>query len=642
MNKGYDPLAWHQYLEAPDDLPDGSAGRPVLGRRAFVQGSLATFLAGSVAPALCRESSLPMGFASVSAELDEAFDGIRVPPDYDVQVLLAWGDPVVAGAPAWRPDAGNDWREQLLQAGQNHDGMHFFPFAERPNEHGLLVINHEYINPTLHPEGFSIREDEQGRRYRPKSQVRKEQAAHGVSIVEIERRDGAWQRVAESRYNRRLSGLTPMALTGPAAGHPSLRTPEDPKGRRVIGTLNNCAMGVTPWGTYLVCEENWKHYFVNRDTDDYRNRPSHHRYGVTQGEHSHYYAWESVDERYNATPSDDGKPDFVNEPHRFGWVVEVDPFAPDSTPKKRTAMGRLIRECATLSLAPDGRMAFYSGDDTVGEYVYKFVPEARWQSKKDQETDDILDNGTLYVARYNDDGSGEWLPLVHGRGGLTEENGFPDQASVLINARSAADFLGATSMDRPEWVAVHPESREVYVSLTKNPERGTDKHPLNAANPRRQNRYGHILRWRENNGDPGATSFRWDIFTLAGLPSDSKGPEHLHGTVNGDLFACPDGLVFDPQGRLWIATDFDDEEAIYRAMGTNQLLCADPVSREVRRFLVGPAGCEVTGACFSPDNTTLWVNIQHPGGSFPAGDGKTRPRSATLVVRRGDGKPVGS
>ncbi|MGM0564969.1 MAG: PhoX family protein [Pseudomonadota bacterium] len=629
---------FHQSIESCDDHPDNPRHQSGFdpGRRQFVVSSLALALAGCFGRVNCSQSP-SFGFGCVAVQSDPFFDSVTVPYGYTAKPLLSWGDQVMPGAPAWHDDASNSWQEQLLQAGQNHDGMHFFPFPEAPNHSGLLVLNHEYINPTLHPNGFTETTDAAGRRQRPLEEVRKEQAAHGLSIIEL-RRDGLgqWQ-TRPGRYSRRITALTPMQISGPAAGHPGMMTEDDPSGLEVLGTINNCAMGFTPWGTYLTCEENWKHYFVNRNAGDYDQRTSHYRYGVTQGQSSQYFAWESVDERFNATPLN-GRPHqgFVNEPSRFGWVVEIDPFDPDSTPVKRTAMGRLIRECATLSIADNGTMAFYSGDDTRGEYIYKFVPESRWNGGDASQNRDTLDHGTLYVARFNDDGSGEWLPLVHDENGLNAGNGFADQATVLINARAAADHMGATTMDRPEWVACHRGHPWVYAALTKNMERGSDEdQPVNAANPRAMNRYGHIIRWREANEDPAATHFEWELFALAGETSRNFQNEPV------DTFACPDTLAFGPNGKLWIGTDFNDESANYQAMGTNQLLCADPDTGDIQRFLVGPWGAEITGATFSPDGTTMWVNVQHPGGHYPGNSGE-RPRSTTLTIQKNDGGMIGS
>ncbi|MCX4195944.1 DUF839 domain-containing protein [Methylobacterium organophilum] len=271
----------------------------------------------------------------------------------------------------------------------------------------------------------------------------------------------------------------------------------------------------------------------------------------------------------------------------------------------------------------------------------RYVPGADAANRR------LLDEGTLYVARFDADGSGQWLALVHGEHGLTAENGFPSQAEVLLNARAAADRAGATPMDRPEWVAVHPDTREVYVTLTNNDGRGS-KQPLDKANPRPNNLHGQILRWQEEGGDPAATRFQWEVFLLAGERRGARDAQgrpvaaNLIGTIDGDCFSSPDGLAFDRNGRLWIETDFDDDESVMQAMGTNQLLCADPKTREVRRFLVGPRGCEITGITWSPDYRAMWINVQHPGLSFPASDGQSRPRSSTVLITKDDGGVIGS
>lgn len=650
---------FHDRLAAFDDRsinPSGNvpmnelidASRRRLLKKSLVLGALAFLGGGLYAPRRLYAADAPthsalLGFVGVPVQQDPQFDEVVVAKGYTARPFFSWGDPVVAGSPAWKGDASEDWKAQELQAGDNHDGMHYFPFPEAPDSHGLLVINHEYINPTLHTKGQTFEDRPDGTRGRPEGEVRKEIAAHGLSVIEVKKdASGHWQRVEGSSYNRRITGSSPLDLSGPLAGHELLRTASDPDAKQVLGTLNNCSMGVTPWGTYLACEENWHQYFVNRDKEDFARRTSHKRYGLSNGKFSNYYAWEAVDARFDATPkADQPHGGHVNEPNRFGWIVEIDPYDPSSTPKKRTAVGRFCRECSTLSLGADNRMAFYYGDDTKGEYIYKFVPAGKYDPDDRAANRDLLDEGTLYVAQFSDDGSGRWLPLVHGQDGLTAENGFASQAEVLVNARAAADKLGATPMDRPEWVAVQPGSRTVYVSLTNNDARGK-KQPVNAANPRKENLHGQILRWDEAGGDPAATSFQWEIFLLAGEPKGSGAPENLVGTINGDIFSSPDGLYFDTAGRLWIETDYDDAEQPMHAMGCNQLLCADPHSREVRRFLVGPRGCELTGITQTPDGRTLWVNIQHPGISFPASDGKSIPRSTTLVITKDDGGVIGT
>ena len=648
-----DHQQFHASLEAHDDIAINlSANAPLASllnpaRRNLLKGGLSLaalgFFSGGIG-ACSRASASPLlGFKSVAVQVYAQFDRVLVAEGYRAVPFFSWGDPVEAGAPQWNPDASDDWQAQLKQAGDNHDGMEFFPF-EGESQRGLLVMNHEYVNPPLHPSGIIDQS-----KPRPLAEVRKEQAAHGVSVIEVKQgSDGQWQRVMDSPYNRRISMLTAMRIAGPLAGHELMKTASDPSGLEVFGTLNNCATGITPWGTFLTCEENWHNYFINRDQADYATRVSHKRYGLAQEGTSKNYAWESADPRFDATPyADQLHGGHVHEPHRFGWVVEIDPFDPKAQPVKRTAFGRFGRECAALSLADDGRMAYYSGDDAKGEYVYKFVPAGRFDAANPRANRDLLDSGTLYVARFDADGSGQWLALVHGQNGLSAENGFASQSEVLLNARAAADRVGATPMDRPEWAAVHPQTREVYVALTNNDGRG-DKQAVDKANPRAHNLHGQILRFNEQGGEPTATAFTWELFLLAGETKGSKDKDgqavaaNLTGTINGDIFSSPDGLTFDSQGRLWIQTDYDDLEAPMQAMGCNQLLCADPRTREVRRFLVGPRGCEITGLAWSPDGKAMWANIQHPGISFPASDGKTRPRSTTVLITKQDGGVIGS
>src|SRR5690554_5633794 len=427
---------YHTDLAAVDDRrlnPSQAADLDTIinrSRRQVLKGGLALAAIGLFGGGLlgCQRSpgtpgSAPLlGFTGVAAQTAADFDQVLVAEGYSARPFFSWGDAVLDNAPAWLDDASQDWQAQLLQAGDNHDGMHFFPFEDAPNEHGLLVINHEYINPTLHPDGLTFTHLADGRRQRPVDQVRKEQAAHGVSVLEIRRdAEGQWQRVAGSRLHRRISAMTPMAIGGPLAGDLRMRTASDPSGTEVLGTLNNCSMGVTFWGTYLTCEENFHNYFVNRDAADHATRPTHQRYGIGQGQHSAYYAWESVDPRFDATPDPAAEyQGHVNEPNRFGWVVEIDPFDPDSKPIKRTAMGRLGRECSVVSLGDDGRMAVYSGDDARGEYVWKFVPDGRHDASNPSASRQLLDSGTLYAARFDENGAGEWLPLIWGENGLTE------------------------------------------------------------------------------------------------------------------------------------------------------------------------------------------------------------------------------
>ena len=528
-----------------------------------------------------------IGFASVPMR---AVDQVVVPAGYTASVLYRWGDPVgaTAGQPVFRPDAGNTAAEQALQAGMHHDGIHYFPLGSGADgsARGLLAMNHEYVDDgLLHADGMKTWSAEK---------VAKSIAAHGVSVVEVQRQGAAWSVVSPSRYARRITAATPMALAGPAAGHALMRTAADPAGRTVLGTLNNCGHGATPWGTYLTCEENFVNYFEGPEQPDAHQK----RWGMKKG-NGQFYRWHEHEERFDASRH-------PNEFNRFGWVVEIDPADPKATPVKRTALGRAAHEGAALALTADGR--------------------------------------------------GEWLPPVHGQGPLTAARGFADQGEVLIKARQASDLLGATKMDRPEWTAVDPVSKEVYCTLTNNTNRGGNNHPaVDAANPRANNTMGHIIRWKED-GDLDARRFAWTHFVLAGDATLARA--EARGNIRGDAFGSPDGLWIDPRGTMWIQTDVSTSalgKGDYAGLPNNQMLACDPTQGEIRRFLLGPAGCEVTGVVMTPDLRTMFVNIQHPGESpsersDPADpmklsrwpDGAGRPRSATVVIRKDDGGVIGS
>jgi secreted PhoX family phosphatase len=549
---------------------------------------------------------------------------VVVPPGYTAQVLYAWGDPISDG-PVFKADASNTHQEQERQAGMHHDGIHFFPLpaGSDSSTRGLLALNHEYTDDgLLHPGGMEPWTPEK---------VAKSQAAHGVSVIEVALAGDRWTVVRPSRYARRITARTPMRLDGPAAGHAWLQTANDPTGRLALGTLNNCAHGVTPWGTYLTCEENFNGYFANRSGSIPALQK---RYGIT--DKGSGYRWHEHDERFDAARH-------PNEPNRFGWVVEIDPWDPASQPIKRTALGRLKHEGAAVTLAADRRAVVYMGDDERGEYVYKFVSDERYVAGDRAAALRLLERGTLYVARFAPDGSGEWVAL-------------PGQAEALIDARGAADQARATKMDRPEWIAVHPKSGEVYCTLTNNSRRGVEGGPAtDPANPRAKNVFGHIIRWHEQGGDAAATRFAWDIFVLCGDGTSADAAKR--GTIKGDVFGSPDGLWFDARGVLWIQTDVSTStlnKAEYASMGNNQMLAADAASGEIRRFLTGPAGCEITGVVTTPDGRSMFVNVQHPGespseradpgnptaiSSWPDGG---RPRAATVVIRRQDGGIIGT
>jgi secreted PhoX family phosphatase len=501
-------------------------------------------------------------------------------------------------------------------------------------DHAVIAVNNEYTNyEYLFPSGRCSNVED----------VRKAQAAHGVTIFELRRTQGRWQAQPQAPRNRRITANTPMRMSGPAAGHPWLRTSDDPTGRYVLGTFNNCANGRTPWGTYLTCEENFNGYFGT--SASFVPEAAHKRYGL--GAKDAGYNWHPFDARFDLASN-------PHEPNRFGWVVEIDPMDPDSVPVKRTALGRFKHENAQVVVNRDGRVVVYMGDDERGEHIYKFVSARRYNPKDPLSHRDLLDEGTLYVARFDDPregqtGRGQWLEITHGKNGLTAEAGFASQAEVLIHARLAATVVGATTMDRPEWIASHPQRAEMYVTLTNNTDRGVKAHqPLNGPNPRSKNIYGQIVRWRPDQGDHAALGFTWDMFVMAGNPSVHQGP--MAGTANvtvDNMFNSPDGLSFDASGRLWIQTDGDYSNAKeFAGMGNNQMLCANPVTGEIRRFMVGPVACEITGLCFAPDYKTLFVGIQHPGegrkpSHFPAG-GDAVPRSCIVAIRRDDGGVIGA
>ncbi len=585
-----------------------------------------------------RNDNGVVGFSPISASVE---DRVRVPAGYSATPLYRWGDATgsAQGAPAFRADAGNTADEQLLQAGMHHDGMQFFslPQGSHSSTRGLLAINHEYTDDgLLHAGGMDAWSAEK---------VRKSQAAHGVSVVEVELRGGNWEVVRPSPYARRVSAMTAMRIAGPAAGHAALRTAADPAGLEVLGTINNCANGYTPWGTYLTCEENWNGYFANAGAIP----PEQRRYGVTAKGAG--YRWQEFDTRFDAAAH-------PNEPNRFGWIVEIDPYDPTYKPVKRTSLGRVKHEGAALATTKDDRVVFYMGDDQQFEYIYKWVSRDAWNRNDRAANRDLLDHGTLYVAKFNADGSGQWLELTQGKNGLTAANGFETQADVLIKTRQAADFVGATKMDRPEWTAVNPKDNAVYCTLTNNSARGAKDQPgVDAANPRVNNTFGHIIRWKEDGDDFAASAFRWNIFVMAGDPLLADA--NKHGNIRGDVFGCPDGLWFDPAGRLWIQTDISTSvlnRGDFAGTGNNQMLCADIASGRIARFLTGPKGCEITGITETPDGRTMFINIQHPGetatersdpaqpfavSSWPDGASGGRPRSATVVIRRDDGGVIG-
>jgi secreted PhoX family phosphatase len=540
--------------------------------------------------------SYAVEFTAVAANQD---DKVTVPAGYVAEVLFSAGDAVVSGATAWSQGSFLSAADAEKVAGGNHDGMHYFEHPiKNSNENGLLVMNHElpdynilfasksYNAATATPEQKKIA-----------------LSAVGVSVIEVTKAsDGKWSVVKNSTYNKRYTGNSIFRVGGPAAGI---------VGTTVVGTLNNCANGATPWGTYLTCEET---------TDNYLD-PTQPAIG-------------------------------------YGWVSEIDPRAELAEPTKRTAMGRFDHENVAYLADSSNRVAFYMGDDGTPGCIYKFIPSRAFSPSNRAANTDLLDSGTLYVAKFKADGTGEWIELTQGKNGLV--NGaidpgnvsqgpqtpttvnFVTQADVLINTKVAARVAGGTVMDRPEWITVAPD-KTIFCTLTNN----SGRRVVDAANPRVTNLHGHIVKWKENGDSPLATSFTWSIFLLAGDPSLSSGGSNLVGDIVGDTFSSPDGLRVDPQGRLWVQTDHSVPgnsgvagKTIDGTFGHNAMFYVDQVTKRSRRFLVGPLGQEITGIAYSPDLKSFFVNIQHPTGAFP--EAGKEPRSSTIVVRRTDGKPVGA
>ena len=676
-----------------------------------------------------------LGFTAVPKSLEDA---VTLPQRHSHDVLYALGDPIAKDVPDYRNDGTDDAASFAHRAGDHHDGIQYFglgpngKYSPHSSDRGLLCMNHEAITPAfLHPAGPTIVGDV---RTAPE-EVLKEFYVHGVSVIEIvkqkdrkrsswsaayaffnfnHRRTTEWDYEQHSRFNRRIHTLTTIKLSGPAARTAFMVTKFSPDGSRTRGTVNNCAQGATPWGTYLTCEENWAGYFRRIAATDDATRTakeltSFARYGVT-GNGRELWATVTPDTsddlygRWNAMKlgaSADGSDDYRNGPNTYGWVLEIDPFNPQSTPKKRTALGRLAHEGATLGPVKAGEpLVWYMGDDGRNEYIYKYVSNKVWNPHDAQGGlavgDKYLDDGRLYVAQFMPDGSGQWIELKFGINGITPSNAvysFADQADVLINARLAADAAGATKMDRPEWAAVNPRNGEVYFTLTNNAALNRPIAAVDAANPRfyndkrttgtdqKGNPNGHILRFAEDGGFADALSFTWDVFLFGARASANATNVNISGLSDANDFSSPDGCRFSRAnpGLLWIETD----DGAYTDVTNCMLLAAipgrvgdgearlvtnvdgaatssvttyvgeAPGETRLRRFLVGPKECEITGITETPDGRTLFVNIQHPGestapnfstgafGSHWPGGGATRPRSATIVITRDDGGDIG-
>ncbi len=706
--------------------------RARLGRRGFLKGSSSlvaasmlgtgmAFLADSVkreGGAAAAASDLRLSFSPVSKSIA---DTLTVPEGYTARVLLATGDPIKRNVTPYKNDGtDNDFE---VRAGDHHDAMQYFGMNRAGNgwdpngsERALLCINHEVAEDLgfMHPNGPTNYGPE-STEARPAIEIDKEVAAHGVTVVEVVKQGNSYEIDRNSRFNHRITATTTFDMTGPGRGSAMMATAFSPNGQKTRGTLNNCGHGYTPWGTYLSGEENFAGYFNRREDDTARTAKEVaglKRYGIGS-ETSGRYNWSRPADARNTdlykrwdTGKTAARPnqDYRNVANTFGWVVEIDPFNPNTTPLKHTALGRMAHEGCWAAKAVAGQpLVFYMGDDARNEYTYKFVTTEKWDprdaSRGLMAGQKYLSAGTLYAAKFNDDGTGEWLPLSLDNPAIANyaDYAFADQADVVINTRIAADAAGATKMDRPEWGGINPVNGDVYQTLTNNVSsssgRGT-KVPLDAANPRYYadakgektnsgNVNGHIIRWREAGGNPAAATFTWDVY-LFGAEADADPSVNLSGLTDENDFSSPDGLWFSEAvpGLLWLQTD----DGYYTDVTNCMMLAALPgpvgdggakmvnnksvplsgdgeqqvktyMGKEasptvLRRFLVGPRDCEVTGITESPDGKVIFVNIQHPGENstsatdpaeftshWPDG-GNARPRSATVVITRNDGGKI--
>lgn len=604
-----------------------------ISRRGFLGGALAFGSGAAVMsaglldaiPALAQQTER-FAFKPIPAATDGT---VHVPDGYSWKVLASWGDPLFPGAPELDQETAGSADDADKVFGENTDGMEFFVVDGRQ----VIAVNHEYTNNEVNlpgaPEGKPQSADE----------VRKLQNLQGVTVMEVAEGPDGWAIVQDSPLNRRITHTTPMKISGPAAGHDLMKTEADPTGTESLGTFNNCGAGKTPWGTYLTCEENFNGYFGATEDADYAEpvAAGYKRYGVSK--EGWDYEYHTFDARFDTSKT-------PNEPHRAGWIVEIDPSDPQSVPVKRTALGRIKHENAAVAIAPDGRVVVYLGDDERGEFLYKFVSRDVYVPGGDTST--LLDEGQLYVAKFNDDMTGEWVALTPEATGMSA-------AEIAIFSRMAASEVGATTMDRPEWVAVNPVAVEAYCALTNNSRRGVkaddgslrtnaggDPMTVGGPNPREANDYGQIVRWRPEGGDHAADAFEWDLYVMAGNPTVHDDAYAGSENINeGNLFNSPDGMAIDTSGMVWIQTDGDDSnEGDFAGHGNNQMLVGDPVTGRIERFLTGPNGSEVTGLCWSADRRTMFVGIQHPSAPFPDGEGKL-PRSSIVAIKRDDNAYVG-
>jgi hypothetical protein len=737
-------------LRRVDDEDSNSSANPHfdsvlqarLGRRSLLRGSVgtaATALFGSLAlpacgggdddpapaPAPAGPTETLLGFGAVGKSLA---DTVVVPAGYSASVIYALGDPLAAGVPDYKNDGSDGDFDQ--RAGDHHDGMEWFGLTAggAPSttavDRGLLAVNHEATTDETLSSFFLHTNGGTTTLPRPAAEVDKELAIHGVSIVELRKTGNAWATVKDSAFNRRLTTLTEIEIAGPARGNALLVTQYSTTGTLTRGTLNNCGTGKTPWGSFVTGEENWAGYFTrpvgdNTARGNDKSVTALNRYGRAEGVASRH-GWESagagdIYARWiNAKTgvSTDGSDDYRNEMNGMGYVVELDPYDKSKRAKKRTALGRFAHESAAFAKPVAGQpVVCYQGDDARNEYIYKFVSTALWSAADANPADRLatgdkyLDAGKLYSAKFNADGTGQWLELSIATSAIAgyASYAFADQADVCVHSRIAADAVGATKMDRPEWCGVHPTTGEVYFTLTNNSNRrveptGSTQLAPDSANPRvytdikgtatsqQGNPNGHILRIKEGSGN----AFTWDVY-LFGAEAGAPSAINLSGLGTDQDFSSPDGLVFSPStGICWIQTDDGAYTDVTNCMMLAALpgqvgdgakktlsysrtaggpLAVDtyigktPAPNALKRFLVGPVGCEITGLAETPDGKAMFVNIQHPGentaqaniadpskytshwpgnAGYGAGGASARPRSATIVITKNDGGRIGS
>ena len=616
-----------------------------MSRRQIFKGLAASAIMGAMAPALTLEARAQSSGSTLTfAEIPHGpKPDHEVARGYSARALIRWGDPVVVDAPRFDPKTQTAGA-QAKQFGYNNDFIAYMPLplGSDNSEHGLLWVNHEYTEAYMMFSGL-VRADVPEKVTREQAAV--EMAAHGASVVEIRKAGNRWEVVADSKYARRVTLATPMTVSGPAAGHARLKTKADPTGTKVMGTINNCGGGTTPWGTVLTAEENFNGYFAG-DFAKTAEANNYKRYGFAAKPR---YAFAKYDERFDVEKE-------PNEGNRFGWIVEVDPYDPSSVPVKRTALGRLKHEAATTWINPDGTLTVYTGDDEVNDYLYKFVTKGRYNPTDRAANRNLLDDGTLYVAQFSDDGMVKWLPMVHGEGPLTAANGFNSQADILIETRRAGDLLKATPMDRPEDVETNPVTGRTYVVLTNNSGRKPEQ--VNKANPRANNQYGQIIEMivpgEGKAANHAVLEHKWEMFLIAG-PLDS-GAKYGPGLSASGWTACPDNICFDGKGRMWIASD---QGTAQPKIGTGDGIWATdttgPGRATTRFFYRTPTGAEMCGPCFTPDNKTLFVAVQHvaaddspdstfdkPTTRWPDFAEAMPPRPAVVAITKNDGGELGA